>query len=230
MKNGKLFGVGMGPGDPELLTVKALKHIKNAQVIAVPSSSKETSAAYKIAVQAVPEIVEKEFLEIPWAMSRDRDVIEKTHANAVEMVKNVLHEGKDITFLTLGDPTIYSTYIYVHNVLRAEGYETEIINGIPSFCAVAAKLNMGIVEANEPLHIIPSTTMTEEAAQLPGTKIFMKSGRQTGKIKQQLEKKHAETVMIENCGMPDEKIYKNLKEMPEISGYYSLIIAKERGE
>lgn len=228
MKTGKLFGVGMGPGDPELLTLKAIKYIKDAEVIAVPSASKENSAAYKIAVQAVPEIAEKEFLEIPWAMSRDKKVIEETHRAAAQKVKEVLHSGRDVTFLTLGDPTIYSTYIYVHNQLVKAGYEAEIINGVPSFCAVAARLNMGIVEANEPLHIIPSTTMTEDAAELPGTKIFMKIGRQTGKIKRQLERLETDTVMIENCGMQDEKIYRNLEEMPETSGYYSLIISKNK--
>ena len=70
-----------------------------------------------------------------------------------------------MAFLTLGDPTVYSTYLYVHKRVEAAGYETEIVSGITSFCAVAARLNMGLVEKAEPLHVIPASYQIEEAPE-----------------------------------------------------------------
>ena len=130
--------------------------------------------------------------------------------------------------MTLGDVTIYSTYLYVHHRVAEAGYPVEIVNGIPSFCAVAARLNMGLVEKSEMLHIIPASYQIEEALKLPGTKVLMKAGKQMGHVKELLKQADATAVMIENCGMPGEKIYSTIDEIPEDAGYYSLIIVKEK--
>ena len=84
--NGTLYGVGIGPGDPELLTLKAVRMIKEADLIAVPGSKKENTVAYKIAVQAVPEIDEKEFLELPWSMTKDPQKLEEIYLHATALV------------------------------------------------------------------------------------------------------------------------------------------------
>ena len=132
-----------------------------------------------------------------------------------------------MVFLTLGDPTVYSTYLYVHKKILERGLKAEIVSGITSFCAVAARLNMGLVEKAEPLHVIPASYQIEEALKLPGTKVLMKAGRKMKEVKATLQEIGAQAVMIENCGMPDEKIYANAEEIPENAGYYSLIIVKE---
>lgn len=225
---GKLYGVGIGPGDPELLTLKAVRLIKNAQVIAVPGKRKEDTVAYQITVQAVPEIQEKEFLEISWPMTKNPEELKKSHEEAAEKVARVLENGKDVTFLTLGDPSVYSTYLYVHDQILDMGYEAEIISGITSFCAVAARLNMGLVEKAQPLHVIPASYQIEESLKLPGTKVLMKAGKQIHQVKEQLRKTDGDVVMIENCGMPGEKVYRSAEEIPEDAGYYSLIIVKEK--
>ena len=160
------------------------------------------------------------------------------HGNAMSyyVLKNVFDkskvayipvEGHQVVFLTLGDPTIYSTYLYIHKRILELGYEAEIVSGISSFCAVAARLNTGLVEKAEQLHVIPASYQIEDALKLPGTKVLMKAGKQIRKVKEELLRSGAEGMMIENCGMPGEKIYRSAEEIPDHAGYYSLIIIKE---
>lgn len=225
---GKLFGIGVGPGDPELLTLKAVRLIKECDVIAVPGKQKEETVAYKIVKQAVPEITEKECLEVDMPMTKDKEKLAQSHKAAFEKVSQVLDAGKNIAFLTLGDPCVYSTYIYIHQRIQQAGYETEIVSGIPSFCAVSARLNQGLVERSEMLHVIPSSYGIEEGMKLSGTRVLMKAGKKMGQVKEQLKKMNVQASMIENCGMENEKIYHSIEEIPEEAGYYSLIIVKEQ--
>lgn len=226
---GKLFGIGVGPGDPELLTVKALKCIRACDLLAVPGTRKEETAAYKIVVQAAPEIAGKAFLELEMPMTKDKEKLAESHRKAFGRIQEALDQGKQIGFLTLGDPCIYSTYIYMHKLAAEAGYETEIINGIPSFCAVSAKLNQGLVEQSQMLHILPSTYGVEAGMDLPGTKVLMKPGKKLKSIKEKLaEYPDSQASMIERCGMEEERIYRTAEEIPEQTGYYSLLIVKEQ--
>ena len=224
---GKLYGVGVGPGDPELLTLKALRLIKEAPVIAVPGTVPENTVAYKIVVQAYPALAEKELLPIDMPMTKDHAKLRESHERGAKAVAAVLDQGKDVVFLTLGDTTVYSTYLYVHHRVEEMGYATEIVSGITSFCAVAARLNIGLVEKHEELHVIPASYQIEEALQLPGTKVLMKAGKKMAEVKATIKRLGASAVMIENCGMPNEKIYISVDEIPEDAGYYSLIIIKD---
>lgn len=224
---GKLYGVGIGPGDPELLTLKALRLIKEADVIAVPGNVPQETVAYKIVIGAYPELDQKEILPVHMPMTKDPELLEKSHREGAEKIAALLDEGKKVVFLTLGDTTVYSTYLYVHHKVQEMGYEVEIVSGITSFCAVAARLNMGLVEKAEELHVIPASYQIEEALKLPGTKVLMKAGKKMKQVKEILKATGQQAVMIENCGMPGEKIYASTDEIPENAGYYSLIIIKD---
>lgn len=224
---GILYGVGVGPGDPELMTLKAIRVINESEVIAIPSTSKKKCVAYKIALQSIKDIDSKEFLYIDMPMTKDKDKLIKSHEDGAKKIIEKLEEGKDIAFLTLGDPTIYSTYIYIHKIILNKGYNGKIINGIPSFCAASSLLNEGLVESSEELHIIPASYKIEEALKLKGTKVLMKSGKKISEVKNLIKKNKLKAVMIENCGMENEKIYKELSEVKEDASYYSLIIVKE---
>lgn len=228
--SGKLYGVGVGPGDPELLTLKALRLIKENQAIAVPGNDIYTSVAYKIVKGAYEELDKKTLFPVAMPMTKDPAVLQANHEKAADDLEKYLKEGQNVVFLTLGDPTVYSTYLYVHKRILKRGYEAEIVSGITSFCAVAARLNMGLVEMAEPLHVIPATYKAQEMDQileLPGTKVLMKTGKKMQQVRESILNSGQDAVMIENCGMEDEKIYRSAEEIPESSGYYSLIIVKE---
>lgn len=236
---GRLYGIGVGPGDPELLTLKALRLICRVDVIAVPGTKAKSSVAYRIAEQAVELAGEeqknlfltKELLSISMPMEKDEEKLRKAHDMGAELIREHLEAGKKVAFLTLGDPTVYSTYLYIHKSLTRAGYQTEIVSGVPSFCSVAARLNMGLVEQAEPLHVIPASYSMEsldEAIGLPGTKVLMKAGKCMRNVKEKLLHQDADIYMIENCGMTDEKIYDSVEQIPDVSSYYSLIIMKDK--
>lgn len=235
---GKLYGIGTGPGDPELLTLKALRYIRDAQVIAVPGEAPRESIAYEIAERALEKakkegfvscsLADKKVLAIPMPMTKDAGLLETAQQQGAEQIKERLEAGENVVFLTLGDPTIYSTYLYIQKRIKAEGYETGIVSGIPSFCAAAARIGTGLVEQSQQLHVIPASYQIEEALELPGTKVLMKAGKKISQVKEQLKQKNAEGMMIENCGMVTERIYRTVEEIPETAGYYSLIIIKEK--
>lgn len=226
MRQGTLYGVGVGPGDPELMTLKAVRVIREADVIALPAKTKEC-VAYRIAKGTVTEIDDKEFLYLHMPMTKDQEVLRECHDRGTEALIKVLREGKDVAFLTLGDVTIYSTYLYLHKRVRKAGFQAELVNGIPSFCAAAARVGIGLVETKEELHVIPATYGTEEALLLPGTKILMKSGKAMGQVKQELLKAECPVYMVENCGMENERVFRSAEEIDEQAGYYSLLIVKE---
>ncbi len=153
---GCTYGVGVGPGDPELMTLKAVRILKEADVIVHSGEKPKESTAYQIAIQAVPEIARKEVISITVPMTYDRELQDAEHHRAVSRIKEYLDEGKDIAVLILGDPSVYSSFSYIRTILDRDGYPTATISGVPSFCAAAARLNIPLVEWDEQLHIIPA--------------------------------------------------------------------------
>lgn len=227
----KLYGVGVGPGDPELMTLKAVRLISECDIIAVPKSGQKVNVAYTIAKGAIPSLDDKAVVEVDMPMIRDKAKLKESHDAAAEQVKSWLDDGKNVVFLTLGDPTIYSTYAYVHNRVRDAGYETEIVPGIPSFCAVSAKLNDSLTEAEEALHVIPASYEgAEDSLHMQGTKVLMKSGKSIGKIKEYLKNmENPPTVkMVERCGMEGERIFNSIDEIDEDAGYFSVLIVRDK--
>ena len=109
---GIVYGVGVGPGDPELMTLKAVKLIRENDVIAVPGQTAKESVAYQIAAKAVPEITEKELLSVSMPMVTDRERLRKEHQKGALLIEQYLEQGKNVVFLTLGDATIYCTFTY----------------------------------------------------------------------------------------------------------------------
>lgn len=225
---GKLYGVGVGPGDPELLTLKAVRIINDVEVIAFPGKLKEETVAYQIVEAVLQESENKEFLSCPVVMTKDQAVLDASYDGIADAIANKLEQGKAVAFLTIGDPTIYSTYMYVHKRVKKLGYPVEIISGIPSFCAAAARLDISLSERSEMLHIVPSSYDVAEALELEGTKVLMKAGSKMGDLREQLMEHEGEVYMVENCGLPQERICKSAGEIKEKVGYLSLIVVKDR--
>lgn len=229
---GILYGIGIGPGDPELLTLKAVRLIREADIIALPQQGAHKEiTALEIVKQAV-DLTDKPLMFLPMPMTKDEQLLNESHDHAAALIGKELEQGKNICFLTLGDPSIYSTYIYVHNRVLAAGYNAQLIAGITSFCAVAARLNHGLVEREQMLHVIPGTYNSEDFSylDLPGTKVIMKSGKSIGKLRDELHKRNLQmqSSMVECCGMKNERVYPTLENIDENSNYFSLVVVKER--
>lgn len=227
---GTLYGVSVGPGDPGLVTLRAAEVLRACPVIAVPVSGAQTPVALEIARQAVPETAQKELLRLEFPMTRDKTALRQSHDRAAARVMAVLDEGRDVAMVNLGDASLYATYSSVQSrVLGAGGYRVVTIPGVPSFCAVAARLNLGLTRPHLPLHIIPGGYPgVEEALNLPGAKILMKAGKETARLRAWLADHPKATVsLVRDCGLPTEKVYRRPEELPERTGYFSTAVIRE---
>jgi len=223
-----LYGIGVGPGDPELLTLKAVRIIRECDAIFVPTKEVAKSVAYRIVREIIPEIEYKEIIAVDMPMTKDKDLLDIAHKDAISNVISKLDEGKNIAFLTLGDPSIYSTYMYIHQAVKQKGLDAQIISGIPSFIAAASLINDSLVLKDESMIISPATFGFEEALQLPGTKVFMKAGSKLSEIKKMLHNTDKKIFFIENYGMDNETLIEGVENIPDTAGYYSLLVVYDR--
>lgn len=232
---GTLYCIGVGPGDPELLTVKAVKYIQKCPVLAVPQGHTGVTTAKDILLQAIEngaavELQDKLILTVDFPMTRDAAVLAKAHAAGATAIEAQLQQGRDVALITLGCPTVYASSIYVHRRIRDDGYATEIIPGVPSFCAAAARLQQPLCEQDEPLTIIPGGRSDRKILlSAPGSKIIMKPSGPFASLKQELQdtQQLADTTMIERCGLSGETIYHSLDDV-ERTAYFSVLLVKEK--
>ena len=226
MTRGMLYGVGVGPGDPELLTLKAARILRQADLVAVP----DKGSGEKTALNIVRDQVEgKELLYCPTPMVRDKDVLEAAYTEIADRLCALMDQGKTVAFITLGDPAVYSTYLYVHKKVLARGYAAELIPGVPSFCAVAARLGISLCEGDERLLIIPASHDVADCLDVRANKVFMKSGRDIVRLRDQLGEKGLleKASMVANCGMEGEKVFPRFGDMEDGTGYFSVVLVKE---
>ncbi len=223
---GIAYCLGVGPGDPELMTLKAVRLIRENDVIAVPGKEPKEAVAYRIAKGAVPEIEEKELVAVYMPMVKDRALIDAEHQKGAKLLESYLSQGKNVVYLTLGDPTVYCTFTYLQYILEADGYDVEYVSGITSFCAAAARLKTPLTEWDEPLHILPAVHKTDALLDEKGNYVLMKSASHMAEVKETLRRSGRRVVCAENCTMENEKLYRDVEEIPDDAGYFSLIIAK----
>ncbi|MGF0033605.1 precorrin-2 C(20)-methyltransferase [Bariatricus sp. SGI.154] len=224
---GILYGVGVGPGDSELMTLKAVRLIRENEIIALPGAEPRETVAYQIAVCAVPELKDKQLISLHMPMTHDKEEQKKHHRIGANTVEEYLKKGKNVVYLTLGDPTVYSTFTYIQEMVEEDGFRTRLVSGVPSFCAAAARVNMPLSIWNEQIHIFPAVHNLAEDLPSTGTCVLMKSGSKMKQVKEIIKKSGRDAVMVENCGTEKEQVYFHVDEIPDTAGYYSLIITKE---
>ena len=227
----KLYGIGVGPGDPDLMTLKAIKTIENSEAVVLPSSTREKCYAYKIVSQIIPTLEEKNLLFCDFPMTKDRSKLERAHDAIAARIEEQLQHGKSVAFLTIGDPAIYSTYTYIDERIRQRGYDTEMVSGVPSFCAVAAALGISLGDKNEEIHIIPASYAVEESLKLSGTKIYMKSGQKLKELKKALlnpdfVQTNQMVYCVSDCGLSTEKRMYGVENLDTDAGYLTIVIVK----
>jgi len=211
-EKGKLIGVGVGPGDTELLTLKAVKVLESVPVIFSPKSSKEKES---IALSIVKPVIEKRkdfkklmLVEPIFPMIEDKKELEKCWTSASEMIAQYLDTGRDVAFITLGDPSIFSTYSYVQKKLKG-AYEIETIPGITSFTACAAARNEALVEQNDILTVIPKIDdRLEKVMKYSNAIALMKASRNVRKLELKIEnnKRTQDIYSVQNCTRENEEI------------------------
>jgi precorrin-2/cobalt-factor-2 C20-methyltransferase len=177
----KLFCVGCGPGDPELLTIRALNLITEADVIFVPTSKLDKpSIALSIVAKYIKETTK--IINLVFPMVKDKDALKDYWKKNTLEISQMVRTGKKTLYLTVGDPSLYSTWIYIHRELKKnhKDIEIEIIPGITSIFAFAAESKLSLVEGNEHLSIVPACydlNKVKNTVKASDTIVFLKDGR-----------------------------------------------------
>ena len=231
-KLGTFYGIGVGPGDPELLTVKAIRAIKETDVIIAPKTEKkEGSVALEIAKPYLKADIEIVYQVFP--MVKDFAESPEVFIENKNEILSILKTGKNVSFLTIGDPMFYSTYIYVFNLLSEENIKIETIPGVPAFLAIASRIGRPIAFGNDILSIIPATADAKEidvALDYSNTSVLMKVYKNFDEIVNTLDN-HAmssSAILVSRCGLPDEKIISDINEHKhEHLNYLSTIITRK---
>jgi precorrin-2/cobalt-factor-2 C20-methyltransferase len=218
---GKFYGVSVGSGDPELMTLKAVRILKQCNVIAVPVSNGKTTA-FDIAKQVV-DFSNKTILQLEFLMVRDRSQLEDNHTKNAQTIIEHLQRGEDVAMVNLGDTSIYSTFSYICEKVVSQGFEVEIASGVPSFCECANRLNVSLTTMHQPIHIVPSSYKAlEDVLNLDGTKVIMKTSKDTSRLQELLKDRHY--YVCQNCGLDGENFSQTLT---DTTGYFTTIIVKD---
>lgn len=232
-KSGTFYGIGVGPGDPELMTLKAVKTIQASDIIIVPrSEKKEKSRAFTIAQPYISKETRIVYQVFP--MLYNKDLLEKAWEENTKQIVGYLSEGKNVSFLTLGDPMLYSTYIYLFLLLRKEHQQIETIPGITSGCDIAAKTGIPLALWKESLEILPATVdddVLRKKIASDSNLILMKVNSKFSKIRDFIAaSNHIEqVVLVSKSGMENEKTYYDLSEVdPASLNYLSTIILRKK--
>jgi len=230
---GICYGVSAGPGDPELLTLKAVKIIKSSDVIFLPSAPKETCKVYKIIKDALPDIDEEKFFCVGTkGMTNPKNQGERYDILADEVAK-LLDSGKQVAFPALGEVCLYSTYFYVHERLSKRGYTLKLVSGISSVQETADRVMISLAQGDEQVHIFPDTDDLKMRLMMPGTKVFMKPKSNLSETVERIQEycsmnPDVEAYGISNCGNENETVAAGWEELNKLCGYMTVIIVRQK--
>ncbi len=234
-KNGILYGIGVGPGDPELVPVKAARLLAQVDTVYTAASTKNRySRAVGIARRYIPDGTRVEMLHFP--MTSDRGEKERAWRRNAERIIDAVQAGRQAAFLTLGDPLTYSTYGYVLRYIRSHAphLAVETVPGITSYQAAAACLNVPLVEGEESMLLVSGAQGGDRLrglSQKPETVVFLKAYRNVADITAALSESGAyeHRVGISRCGQPEQEIIEDIETLKsKRPDYWTLIIAKRK--
>jgi len=231
------YVIGVGPGDPELLTLKALRILKGVPCICVPKGREEGSSLALSIVQKALNIEGKEIIEAHFPMQKTKQQNPELDEKWNETTANVLdrlNKGIDVAFITLGDPTIYSTFFYLYDRLLElnPNLRIEIIPGVSSINASAAKAGLSLGLADEKIAILPANYMEnlKETMEKFDTIVLMKVNKVFGKVLSILDEMSltGNAVYVSRAGMDDEKVFKDIRKIKESElNYFSIMLIKK---
>lgn len=233
-QTGTLYGIGVGPGDPDLITIKAAKILNQVDIVFAAASTKNShSLAVNIAREHIPESATVIRLKFP--MTRDKKETRKAWKEHARTIIAELERGQNVAFLTLGDSMTYSTYGYIlKNVMTmAPHLDVQTVPGITSYQAAAARLNTPLVEGEESLMIVSGVkggNRLRELCAKPENIVFLKAYRNVTDIKAAIDEsgKYTSCVGVRSCGHPNEEILRDIDELSRRDpDYWTLIMTKQ---
>ncbi|MDH7577380.1 MAG: precorrin-2 C(20)-methyltransferase [Bacillota bacterium] len=235
-QRGKFYGIGAGPGAPELLTLKAVRVLQEVPVVFVPrGDAGEKSRALKIINPLLRS--GQEVRELVFPMTRQRRKLEQAWEGAAQAVAAVLDAGRDSAFVTLGDSSLYSTHFYLCEALQRArpGLEVETIPGITSFSAAAALLNRPLALGRECLAVVPATrdpAFLRQVLAAFDNVVLLKVAPVLEEVLCLLAEagRLEDAAYVCRCGMPGQLALENLAGAKELPGdYFSLILVGRKG-
>lgn len=231
---GKLYGIGVGPGDPELVTLKAMKVIEKVPVIAVPKSKKEGESIVLDIAERYIDRTRQEIIEWVFPMIQDEEKLRAFWMVAVNQILKRLGEGKDVAYLCLGDPLLYSTFCYLFLMIREDHPDVtiEVIPGVSSITSVAASAGIPLAIGQERLALLSATSdlnILKEISERFDTIIVMKVNRCMDRVIAILEEIGLKdrAVFVSRAGWEEEEVVYDLDSLKgrELD-YFSMVIVK----
>lgn len=233
---GKIFGIGVGPGDPELLTLKAYRILKEVDVLCIPKSREDKDS---LALSIVSQAVDREFevLELLFPMTHDKAVLKEHWDKATESMVQKAREGKSLAFVTIGDAMFYSTYAYVLERVKRQypDVEMETVPGITAFAACSSFINEPLTEAHEKLAVIPavySIDAIRTALENNENVVLMKVNKLYDEVVGLLREMNllGKAVYISRCGYPDQYYTTDVESLVgKEKDYMSIMIIRKAG-
>lgn len=222
---GKLYGVGLGPGDPELMTLRAHRLISGASVIAYPALAGAASFARSIAADVIAKDAREIVMDVP--MSVERAPAQAAYDTGAAEIAKALQAGEDVVVLCEGDPFFYGSFMYLFARL-SERFETEVVPGVTSITTCAARAGMPLAARNERLTVLPGPLPEAELrTRIEGAEsvAIMKVGRHLTKIKGVIDALGltGSAVYVERASLPEEVVLP-LADAPEKAPYFSMIL------
>jgi precorrin-2/cobalt-factor-2 C20-methyltransferase len=235
----KLYGVGVGPGAPDLLTLRAVDVLRRADVLALPRASDwSDSTAWSIAQPAVGDVPGQERLFLTFPMSKDPERLRPALAQAFDAIDAHLAAGRTVAFVTEGDPSLYSTFIYVRDALvaRRPDLPVEVVPAVSSVLAVPAVAGVSLADGQERIAILPGTYGVDDLDDLLrrfDTVVLMKVGPELPRIRAALERAGLldRAVYVSRATMKDQRIVRDLRRVESERGdcfAMVLVTRKER--
>jgi precorrin-2/cobalt-factor-2 C20-methyltransferase len=235
--------VGCGPGDPELLTVKAVKLIKNAEVIFAPTAKEGRPS---IALSVVQSYLTKstKTVNLIFPMIKDKQSLKVYWKKNAKLIADEVRSGKNVVYLTVGDPSLYSTWIYIYRELQDNHKDVpvDIVPGVPSICAFAAEVKLSLAEGDETVAIVPACYDLDKVSRTStvcDNIVFLKDGRYFDSVLNILSDtgfpKDSTIAIAQDVGTQGEVI--KMRRLEEFYGktgpaekYFSIMVAKKKSD
>jgi precorrin-2/cobalt-factor-2 C20-methyltransferase len=224
---GSIYGIGVGPGDPALLTLRAVEVLQRVSAVLAPQAKQDGgSLALSIARPHLPASCT--VLEAVFPMTEDRAALKQAWNDAAAMLLTRARNGEDVAFLTLGDAMLYSTWSYLLQAIRQQDADIEVVTipGITAMSACAAVANRPLAEGRAPLLVWPDAPPADIAPllQLAPNLVFMKAARYLKTLATVADAHGASAVAVQRCTLPEQQVIRDLRDEPETANYFTTVL------